>query len=387
MDFRLGAESDQLRTDVRSFLDELMTHEREEQLYRSGTSFDPDLNDGLRERGLLNPDFPVELGGQGRDSMVVVPLIEEIQRADAPNYALATSAMVAKVIDRIGSDELKQRVLPDVLGAREFIALGFSEPEAGSDVAAVSTKAVRDGDEWVIDGQKMFTTNAHVVKYVFLLARTNRDVPNHRGLTTFLVPLDSPGVEIQAVQTLSGERTNITFYSGVRLDDTWRIGEVDRGWNSLMIALQDEHSAGYGGHLQRLVEHVEAWAHETPQPDGGTRIDDPDTRARLARAATELEVTLLLQRRAAWMAHEGDVPESQGPMAKLFSTEALVRASQDLYELVGPDAIRSYFEPSAPRGGRIEHIMRFAIGTTIYAGTSEVQRNIIAQRGLGLPRG
>jgi len=97
---------------------------------------------------------------------------------------------------------------------------------------------VRDGDEWVIDGQKMFTTNAHVVKYVFLLTRTHRDVPNHRGLTTFLVPLDSPGVEIQAVQTLSGERTNITFYSGVRLDDSWRIGDVDRGWQSLMIALR-----------------------------------------------------------------------------------------------------------------------------------------------------
>jgi len=238
----------------------------------------------------------------------------------------------------------------------------------------------------VIDGQKMFTTNAHVVKYVFLLTRTNRDVPNHRGLTTFLVPLDSPGVEIQAVQTLSGERTNITFYSGVRLDDSWRIGDVDRGWQSLMIALQDEHSAGYGGHLRRLLEQAEGWARETADHDGGVRLDDPDVRTRLARAATELEVTMLLQRRATWMASRGEVPEAEGPMAKLFSTESLVRASQDLAELIGPDGIRSYFEPTAPRGGRIEHIMRFAIGTTIYAGTSEVQRNIIAHRGLGLPR-
>jgi 3-oxocholest-4-en-26-oyl-CoA dehydrogenase alpha subunit len=277
-------------------------------------------------------------------------------------------------------------VLPRVLAGEQYIALGFSEPEAGSDVAAVSTRAVRDGDEWVIDGQKMFTTNAHIVPYVFLLARTNRDVPNHRGLTTFLVPLDHPGVEIQAVQTLSGERTNITYYSDVRLDDSWRIGEVDRGWQSLMIALQDEHSAGYGGHLDRLVATTEAWAREATGADGRRRLDDPDARARLGRAATELEVTMLLQRRASWMAHNGDIPEAEGPMAKLFSTESLVRASQDLAELVGPDGIRSYFEPTAPQGGRIEHIMRFAVGTTIYAGTSEVQRNIIAQRGLGLPR-
>jgi alkylation response protein AidB-like acyl-CoA dehydrogenase len=286
----------------------------------------------------------------------------------------------------VASEELKARVLPGVMAGELFIALGFSEPEAGSDVAAVSTRAVRDGDEWVIDGQKMFTTNAHVVPYVFLLARTNRDVPNHRGLTTFLVPLDHPGVEIQAVQTLSGERTNITFYNDVRLDDSWRIGEVDRGWQSLMIALQDEHSAGYGGHLDRLVATTEAWAAEATGTDGRRRLDDPDVRARLGRAATELEVTMLLQRRATWMAHNGDIPEAEGPMAKLFSTEALVRASQDLAEMVGPDALRSYFEPTAPQGGRIEHIMRFAIGTTIYAGTSEVQRNIISQRGLGLPR-
>jgi alkylation response protein AidB-like acyl-CoA dehydrogenase len=232
----------------------------------------------------------------------------------------------------------------------------------------------------------MFTTNAHIGDYVFLLARTNTEVPQHKGLTTFLVPLKHPGVEVQAVYTLSGERTNITYYSDVRIPDAWRIGEVDGGWRVMMVSLQDEHSTGFGARILRLLEEAEAWAHEATDADGTPRIEDPDVRRRLGRAATELEVSRLLHRRSAWMAEEGIVPEAEGPMSKLFSSEALERVAQDLTEVIGPDALRSYFDPTAPQGGRIEHMLRFSLGTTIYAGTSEVQRNIIAQRGLGLPR-
>jgi alkylation response protein AidB-like acyl-CoA dehydrogenase len=192
--------------------------------------------------------------------------------------------------------------------------------------------------------------------------------------------MKQPGVEVQAVYTLSGERTNITYYTDVRVPDSARIGEVDGGWRVMTGSLQDEHSAGFGARTQRLLEDAETWAHDTG------RLDDPDVRARLGRVAAEVEVSLLLQRRSAWMAEEGIVPEAEGPMAKLFSSEALGRAAQDLSELLGPDGLRSYFDPTAPCGGRIEHTLRFSPGTTIYAGTSEIQRNIIAQRGLGLPR-
>jgi alkylation response protein AidB-like acyl-CoA dehydrogenase len=191
---------------------------------------------------------------------------------------------------------------------------------------------------------------------------------------------------VQAVFTLSGERTNITYYHEVRIPDAWRIGEVDGGWRVMTASLQDEHSAGFGSRIERLLSHTEAWAAENTDADGHRRLDDPDVRARLGRAATELEVSRLLQRRSAWMAEAGVVPETEGPMSKLFSSEALERAAQDLTEMIGPDALRSYFEPTAPQGGRIEHMLRFSLGTTIYAGTSEVQRTIIAQRGLGLPR-
>ena len=386
MDFRLGDKPEAFRKEVRAFLDEQITPELEETLYRTGVSNDEGFTKALAERNWLALTWPVELGGQGRDPLEQIVYQEEMQKADAPNYGIGTTMMVARIIDKIGTDEQRAQILRPALAGEIIICLGFSEPESGSDVAAAKTRAVRDGDEWVIDGQKMFTTNAHIGDYVFLLARTNPDVPHHKGLTTFLVPLKHPGVEVQAVYTLSGERTNITYYSGVRIPDAWRLGEVDEGWRVMMISLQDEHSTGFSARIRSVVEHTEAWAHEATDADGAPRIDDPEVRQRLGRAATELEVATLLQRRSAWMAEEGIVPEAEGPMSKLFSSEALERLAQDLTEVIGPDALRSYFDPTAPQGGRIEHMLRFSLGTTIYAGTSEVQRNIIAQRGLGLPR-
>jgi alkylation response protein AidB-like acyl-CoA dehydrogenase len=386
MDFRLGDDADTFRAEVRAFLEDHITPELEEELYRSGVSNDEGFTKALAENHWLALTWPTELGGQGRPPIQQLVYQEEMQRADAPNYGIGTTMMVAKIIHKLGTDQQREEILRPALAGEIIICLGFSEPEAGSDVAAAKTRAVRDGDEWVIDGQKMFTTNAHIGDYVFLLARTNPDVPQHKGLTTFLVPLKHPGVEVQAVYTMSGERTNITYYNEVRIPDAWRIGDVDGGWRVMMVSLQDEHSTGFGARILRLLEDAEAWAREATDPHGTPRIDDPEVRRRLGRAATELEVARLLHRRSAWMAEEGIVPEAEGPMSKLFSSEALERTAQDLTEVIGPDALRSYFDPTAPRGGRIEHMLRFSLGTTIYAGTSEVQRNIIAQRGLGLPR-
>ena len=316
-------------------------------------------------------------------------LEEEFTRVDAPVYAVSTAAMVGRVIATAGSDELRAEILPKVASGELTIALGMTEPEAGSDVAAVQTRARPAGDSpaagWVIDGQKMFTTNAQVADLVFLLARTDPDSTRHRGLTTFLVPLDRTGVEVQAVRTVSGERTNITFYGDVFVEDRWRISAVGSGWQSLMLALQDEHSAPFSPHLGRLLDRVERWAAE-PGPDGVAPIERDEVRRRLVRAATELEVAQLLEVRTTWMESIGDVPVAEGPMSKLFSTEAIVRGAEDLTALVGPDALRSRGDGTALQDGHIEHGLRFSLGTTIYAGTSEVQRNIIAQRRCGLPR-
>jgi alkylation response protein AidB-like acyl-CoA dehydrogenase len=196
----------------------------------------------------------------------------------------------------------------------------------------------------------------------------------------FLVPLDDPGIEIQAVFTLSGERTNIVYLSDVRVPDSARIGEVDGGWSVLTSSLVDEQAATFAPWLVRLLDEVEAWAVETG------RSTDPDVLGRIGRARAEVEAAALLRRRCTWMDESGLPRVAEGPMAKLLSSEALTRAAEDLFDMVGPDAVRSYLDPTAPRQGRIEYLMRFSLGTTIYAGTSEVQRTLIAQRGLGLPR-
>jgi alkylation response protein AidB-like acyl-CoA dehydrogenase len=313
-------------------------------------------------------------------------LHEELRMADAPTYGIGTTNITATVIRAVGTEEQQRELLPRAGSGKIVMVLGFTEPEAGSDLAAVTTKAVRDGDDWVIDGQKMFTTNAQIGDYAFLLARTDPDAPKHEGLTMFLVPLDQPGVEVQAVYTLSGERTNITFYNGVRVEDRWRLGEVDQGWRTLTVALAAEHAAGFGSGIERLLTAFERWAAEAVDDDGRPRIEAPDVHLAVGRAAGDLAVSRLLQRRVAWCRVEGIEAPAAGPMSKLFSSEALEARAQEITEVMGPDALRSYFDPTAPEHGVIEHMLRFSLGTTIYGGTSEVHRNMIAQRGLGLPR-
>jgi alkylation response protein AidB-like acyl-CoA dehydrogenase len=334
----------------------------------------------------MAPGWPVEFGGQGFDPIEMVAIGEELRLADAPTYGIGTTMMVATVIRAAGTDAQKAEIIPRALSGEIVIVLGFSEPEAGSDVAAAATRAVRDGDEWVINGQKMFTTNAQIGDYVFLLTRTNPHVAKHQGLTMFLVPMDQPGVEVQAVYTLSGERTNITYYNDVRVSDAWRIGGVDEGWTTMTVALTAEHGAGFAAAIDRLLGAAESWARTAADDDGVARLEDVEVREALGRTAVDLEVARLLQRRVAWMAETGLPLATEGPMSKLFSSEALKARAQDIAEIVGPDALRSYFDPTAPSHGVLEHMVRFSLGTTIYAGTSEIHRNMIAQRGLGLPR-
>ena len=360
-----------------------MTPELKQTIHETGVFHDAAFTRGLAERGWYASDLSEEARLSPLQTQI---LIGELHRADAPMYLGETTRMVASVIRQVGSEYVRQRVLDGAAKGEVTIALGFSEPECGSDVAAASTRAVRDGDAWVINGSKMFTTNGHVAEYVFLLARTDPAVPKHKGLTMFLVPTDIDGFEAKAVWTLSGERTNITFYSDLHISDEWRIGDVNAGWQVLLLALEDEHASGWGPHIERLLNHAEAWATNATDESGAARLNDPDVRRRLARAAMEVEVSALLLYRCAWIDETGQKLTAEGPMSKLFSTEALERASEDLNEMVGPDALRSPFELTAPENGQIQQIMRFSLGTTIYAGTSEVQRTIIAQRGLGLPR-
>ena len=384
MDFAWNKREEDLRADIQAFLGEHLSADLEDRVYETGVSHDESFARAMGAKNWIGADWARD-GFEPLDVFGVHVLTDELTKADAPVYLVSTSMMVARVIKAVGSDELQASVLPGVLRGEVTIALGMSEPEAGSDVAAVTTRARPAEGGWVIDGQKMFTTNGHIADYVFLLARTDPESERHRGLTTFLVPLHTEGFEAQGVFTVSGERTNITFYGDMFLEDRWRISEVGAGWSSLLLALQDEHSAPFSSHLDRLLEHAEAWASE-PGPDGTAPIERQEVQGQLIRAAVDLEVSQLLEVRSTWMESIGEVPVAEGPMSKLYSTESVVRHAESLTALVGPDALRNRLDPTALRGGHIEHALRYSLGMTIYGGTSEIQRNIIAQRRCGLPR-
>ena len=393
MDFRLGEKSEKVRLEARAFLAEALTPEVRRTMEETGVHHSWDFHRKLVERGWLAPGWPKEFGGQGRDPLEILAFAEELQRAGAPTYAVGTTLMIAGVIRHIGTEEQKKLILPPALRGELIIVLGFTEPESGSDVAAAQTRAVRDGDQWIINGQKMFTTNAQEADYAFMLTRTNPEVPKHQGLTTFLVPLKQPGVEIRAVRTISGERTNLTFYTDVRVDDSLRVGAVDGGWDTMAVGLTLERAGPHGGQSFRLLEAMERWAASPAATaaspadgNGRTHADDPTVRARLGRAAAENEVASLLARRSAWIQSTGGLPGVEGSMAKLFASEALTRQGGDFMDMLGPDGVRSQGDPTAVAGGTAEWALRFALGATTYGGTSEIQRNIIAQRGLGLPR-
>lgn len=387
MDFRLGERSETFRAEVADFLDEHWDEAGVDEAHHSGTYHNWEIHRALAGKGWIGASWPEDLGGQGRDVFEMTVFHEELARRRVPVDGMATTMMVAGVLRAAGTDEQRRSVIPRALRGEILISLGYSEPESGSDVAAAATRAVRDGEEWIIDGQKMFTTLAHEADYVFLLTRTNTDVPKHKGLTMFLVPMETPGIEIQPVHTLGGERTNITFYDGVRVPDSARVGDVDNGWRVMQIALAFERGGGIGGELDRHLGAARSWAAETLDEAGRPKLNDPIVRGTLAAGAIRGEVARLLGLRTAWSAQATGVPSHvHGSMAKLFATESLVQTVSALLDLLGADGQLQRGAEQAPADGWLEHAFRHVPVTTIYGGTSEIQRSIIAEHHLGLPR-
>jgi alkylation response protein AidB-like acyl-CoA dehydrogenase len=230
----------------------------------------------------------------------------------------------------------------------------------------------------------MFTTLAHEAQYVFLLTRTDSDLPKHRGLTMFLVPMDAPGVEVQPIWTIGDIRTNATYYTDVLVSDSDRIGDINDGWAVMTLALMFERTGGAAE--ERLVDMAVQAARAAKTDGGGCLLDDPSVRERLARIAIEREVATLLGLRSQWVEAQGSTSMIEGSMYKLFSTETEVRAASDLVDIFGPEGILESAEANAPAGGEFAHEFRHSIVVPIYGGSSEVQRRIIAERGLGLPR-
>ncbi|MGP0030490.1 MAG: acyl-CoA dehydrogenase family protein [Acidimicrobiales bacterium] len=387
MEFSVSPDVEAFARQVRAVLDEYFTDARREAMHASGTFHDWELHRAMAARGWLRAGL---VGTDGsRDPFELAAFFAELEQADAPYHGLATTMIVAGVISHAANAALKDRVLPELLSGQSIAALGYSEPDHGSDVAAASTRAVPDADRqrWTINGQKMWTSLAHVAQYVLLLTRTDPDVPKHRGLTMFLVPLHSPGITIEPIHTMGDERTNITFYDDVVVSDECRIGEVNGGWQVMGVALGLERGVmGGTGEGWHLWEQFREWARATVDGRGVTRLEDPAVRAALARCRIDNEVSWLLAQRSAYVAATGGVPSVEGSMAKLFATQAFQRATRDFQDLAGAEGLLRPGAEHAVVGGEVERAARHAPVTTIYGGTSEIQRNNIALRHLGLPR-
>jgi alkylation response protein AidB-like acyl-CoA dehydrogenase len=277
---------------------------------------------------------------------------------------------------------LQEEVLTRFASGEITACLGYTEPSGGSDVFAAKTRAVRDGDHWIINGQKMFTSGANMARYVLLITRTDPDAPKHKGITVFLVPLDRPGIEIQPVYTFMDERTNATFYSDVRIEDRYRLGEVNAGAKTLAAALSMEQSGGYYHLIMReMADSVAKWA-RGKQRDGRPLIEAPDVLARLARVHADARIAETLSGRSVGARLAGEQDLAFGPAAKIFSTEAFIVDSADLLDIAAPDSLLRGKEGL----GLVEKGYRHSTATTIYGGTSEVLRSMVAERRLGLPR-
>ncbi|HLG67732.1 MAG TPA: acyl-CoA dehydrogenase family protein [Acidimicrobiales bacterium] len=382
---RLAAFREDARSWVDAHLPELATWAEEQRV--TGNYHTPELHRRLAEAGWLGAGWPKEYGGTDNSVEMAQAIQQEIAAAGVHSDGWATTLIVINTLRHVGTEEQKHEFIGGALRGEVIIVLGYTEPDSGSDVAAAKTRATRDGDEWVIDGQKMFTSTAHLSTHAFVLTRTNPDAPKHKGLTTFLVRLDAPGVDIQPVWTLGGQRTNATFYTGVRTPDRWRVGEVDGGWRVMHVALVYERGGGEGRPSgPSLPERLARWAQQAVREDGTRVWDDPSVRERLARIAIDAEVSRMLGFRAGWAAQHDDLSGIGGAAAKLWGTERGQRHAWDMLDILGPEAVLKRESGDAPLDAAVEEAFRYGVVSTIYGGSSEIMREIVAERQLGLPR-
>ncbi|WP_296259681.1 MULTISPECIES: acyl-CoA dehydrogenase [unclassified Pseudomonas] len=384
LEFGYGAAAEAFAEQARGFFREHLTDELKAHAHHSVDGYHPDFNRSLAQAGFLFPHWPREYGGRGKSAFDMHALQSVFEAFGWQRITAPITNQVAQIVMRFASDSVKSEALPRFASGEALACLGFSEPSSGSDVFSAKTRATRLPDgAWRVDGQKIFTTAANLADYVFLLARTNPDAAKHAGLTLFLVPMNLPGIEVQAVHTLQDERTNITYFADVRVPDQYRVGAVDAGTSVMAATLELEHSGDqYRLSYANMLAHAVQWARQTVG-SYGSRLEDTQVRRRLAKVAIHTSIAEDLCYRATWsVMAQAPNRAAFGPMSKLFSTEQYQRDANDLMELCAPHSLLRAHEGA----GLVELGYRQSIGMTIYGGTSEIHRSLIAEQGLGMPR-
>jgi acyl-CoA dehydrogenase len=337
--------------------------------------------------GWLGIGWPKEYGGQGRTPVEQFLFSDEVQRAGFP-LPFLTLNTVGPTLMHFGTDAQRREFLPKILRGELGFAIGYSEPGAGTDLASLTTRAVRDGDEWVITGSKVFTSLADFADYIWLAARTNPDAPKHRGISIFMVSTKLPGYRLTPIHTMGDVRTNATYFDGVRVPASCLIGKENEGWSLIVNQLNHERvSLSPWGSLERLFQETRRWAQATKLADGRRVVDQPWVQANLAKLHAGLEVLKLLNWKQAWAMSTGKLHPADASATKVFATEFYVDAYKWMLEILGPLGSLRKNSADVPLRGRIERMYRTTLILTFGGGTNEVQREIIAAAGLQMPRG
>ena len=380
-----------LRKELRAYFAELLTEDVRHELGNQGegSPLFRTLVGQMGRDGWLGIGWPKEYGGQGRPAMDQFILFDEIQRARAP-FPFVTINTVGPTIMRFGTEEQKRRFLPGILTGDINFAIGYTEPEAGTDLASLKTKATRDGDEYVVNGNKVFTSGANQADYIWLAVRTNPDAPKHKGISMLLVPTDSPGFSWTPIVTVGDNTTTATYYNDVRVPAGNLVGEENEGWRMITTQLNHERVglAALGGLAHRLWDDVVAWAAETPAFAAGDEkmIDLPWVQLDLAHTHARLEAMKLLNWRMAVAVGEGTLQPADSSAVKVYGTETTIDVYRTLLGIVGALGYLKADAPGALLHGELERAARAAQINTFGGGVNDVQREIVAAAGLGMAR-
>ena len=395
MHIALSEEHQRLRAELRAYFNELVTPEVRAALARTTGEFgDVDAYKSLIRRlgadGWLGIGWPEEYGGQDRSMLEQLIFSDEAAVAGIPIPHLTLNT-VGPTIMRFGTEEQKSALLPAILRGEMHFSIGYSEPGSGTDLASLRTRARLEGDEWVINGQKMWTSLIQYADYVWMACRTDPDLPRHKGLSIILVPTGSPGFSYTPVHTVAGVSTSATYFEDVRVPRANLVGELNGGWALMTNQLNHERVAlTSAAPLLQAVAEVRRWAQETKKPDGSRVIDAEWVQVLLGRAHARVEVLQLMNWRIATAAStEGEGRASLSPAdasaTKVYGSELAVEVYRSLMEVVGPNAHVRDGSPAAVLRGRLERYHRSALVMTFGGGTNEIQRDIIGMVGLGLP--
>jgi 3-oxocholest-4-en-26-oyl-CoA dehydrogenase alpha subunit len=388
MEIGLTEDQEALRTELREYYSNLLTPDLEAELATSA-GVGPTVRRVVKQMaadGWLGIGWPPEYGGQGRSAIEQFIFFDESMRSGAP-VPMLTINTVGPTIMTFGTDEQKSFFLPKILAGEIHFCIGYTEPNAGTDLAALVTKGEVDGDELVINGQKVFTSLAGDADYCWLAVRTNPDASKHKGISIVIVPMDTPGVRVVPMQLIGDHNINTTYWEDVRVPISNVVGGLNNGWSLITNQLNHERvTLCSPGIIERALSDTLEWAKQTELTDGRRVIDQEWVRINIAKVHAKLEFLRLINWKVAWTATQGHLDVADASSIKVFGTEFYLEALRLLSEVIGPTAVLRRDSPGAVLKGRLESFSRGLIILTFGGGTNEVQRDLIAIFGLGMPR-